>query len=106
MKTLYIIACICFSLSSKSQSNSASETTKHMENLLHKLEGTYQLQIIDSRELPSISFDMLKNIQDKRHQTDTTYFYVKQNFKVMILPYSTIEKVDFMPIKSISYFSN
>jgi hypothetical protein len=77
-----------------------------MANLLNKLEGTYQLQIIDSRELPTISLDMLDKIQAKRHQTDTIYFSVKQNFKIIVLPYETIEKKDFTAIKRVAHFSN
>lgn len=106
MKTLFITTFICFCLVSKSQTNLSSDTTNQMANLLHKLEGTYQLQIFDSRELPTISLGMLDKIQDKRHQTDTIYFSVKQNFKVMILPYSTIEKKGFTAIKRVAYFSN
>lgn len=106
MKTLYILAFICFSFVSKSQSNLTSDSTNRTVNLLHQLEGTYQLQIINSRELPTISSDMLDKIQAKRHQTDTIYFSVKHNFKVMILPYSTIEKKDFTAIKRVAYFSN
>ena len=106
MKTIYIVAFICFYLVSKSQSNLPPDSANRTVNLLHKLEGTYQLQILDSRELPTISLDMLDKIQDKRHQTDTIYFSVKHNFKVMILPYSTIEKKDFTAIKRVAYFSN
>ena len=106
MKTLYIATFIFFCFVSKSQSNLTSDTTNRTVNLLHKLEGTYQLQIINSRELPTISLGMLDKIQAKRQQTDTVYLSIKQNFKIMILPHSIIEKKDFVAIKRVAYISN
>lgn len=106
MKTLLITIFIGSCLAIKSQTNLPADATNRMVNLLNKLEGTYQLQIIDSRELPSISLDLLDKIQAKRHQTDTICLAIKPNFKVMILPYVTIEKKDFTAIKRIAYVSN
>ena len=49
---------------------------------------------------------MLDKIQAKRQQTDTVYLSIKQNFKIMILPHSIIEKKDFVAIKRVAYISN
>lgn len=71
--------------------------------LLNKLEGTYQVQIIDSRELPAIPLSIMDTIQAKRDLNVVKYVWLKENTRVKILPKSEITSPNFKGVTRIAY---
>jgi len=91
-------------VNSKEQQDPKIETQRLMD-LYRKLEGTYQIQIIDSREKSELQLNILDTVEEMRHKTDTVYFWMRANKRLMILPFSVIEKKDFKGIENISHIS-
>jgi hypothetical protein len=77
--------------------------TQRLTKLCQKLEGTYQLQIIDSREKAELPLSILDTVEAKRHATDTVYFWLKSNVRIMVLPFTVIGKNDFRGIERVVY---
>jgi len=75
-------------------------------SLSTQLEGTYQVQIINSREKPTIPLTIMDSIQLKRQQNETVYFWLKSNTRVMIPSYSVINKQGFSPLERVKYIAS
>jgi hypothetical protein len=71
-----------------------------------QLEGTYQVQIVNSREKPTIPLTIMDSIQIKRQQNETIYFWLKKNVRVMVPPYSVINKQGFSPLERVKYLAS
>jgi len=71
-----------------------------------QLEGTYQVQIINSREKPTIPLTIMDSIQLKRQQNETIYFWLKNNTRVMVPSYSVINKQGFSPLERVKYIAS
>jgi hypothetical protein len=80
--------------------------TKRLMNLFTQLEGSYQIQIIDSREGPVIPLTIMDSIQIKRKQNETTFFWLKKNVRIKILPYNIINKQGFSPLERVKHISS
>lgn len=107
MKFKFLLPGILFFLGIQlsAQDNAKAETDRLMK-LYQKLEGTYQVQIIDSREKIAFPLTTLDAIEKQRHATETTYFWLKERVKIMVLPVSVISKKDFKPLERIIYTSS
>jgi len=80
--------------------------SKRLMNLYTKLEGTYQLQIIDSREGPTLPLTYMDSVEIKRQQNTTVYLWLKKNVRVMVPSYSVINKQGFSPLERVKYISS
>ena len=87
----------------KSDEEVAKEETKRLVRLLNKLEGTYQIQIINSRKDIDYNLSLMDVIIAKRHLTDVIYYKLKDNVRVMILPFSEINKINFIRLERIKH---
>lgn len=83
-----------------------TEETKRLMTLLNKLEGTYQVQIIDSRELPAIPLSLMDTIVAKRDEKDVKYVWLKNNTRVKILPVKEITSPAFKGVTRVSYVNS
>jgi len=110
MKYIYIVFFVLITFSSyKSYAQDIPKEkleSKRLMTLYNKLEGTYQLQIIDSREKPTLPLTIMDSIETKRQQNTTIYFWLKTNVRVMVPAYSVINKQGFTPLESIKYISS
>jgi hypothetical protein len=75
----------------------AKAETERLTKLMHQLEGTYQVQAFNAREVafPLSALDM---VEAKRKDEDTVYFWIGSNVRVMVLPRNEINKKDFIPV--------
>lgn len=80
--------------------------SKRLMDLFQKFEGTYQIQVLDSRDKTEIPLFIMDSIQAKRHNTNVIYFPLKTNVRVMILPLSIINKNDFKPVERVVNISS
>lgn len=104
--TLYLFLVILFASFSRgmAQQDSKAETSRMMD-LLNKLEGTYQVQIIDSRELPAIPLTLMDTIVAKRDLELTQYVWLKNNIRVKILSKKEITSPSFKGLTRIAYIN-
>ncbi len=51
---------------------------------LIKQGGTYQIQIIDSREKPAINISLIDQIDAVRKENDVAYISVKDNIRIKV----------------------
>ena len=107
---LPILVILFFSFSIKTTAQSAQKTgkeeTERLVALQKKLEGTYQIQVIDSREKVAFPLSTLDVIETKRTKTDTIYFWLKERVRIMVLPANELNKVDFKPLTNTVYISS
>ena len=89
----------CFKMPAQDKAKAES---KRLMDLFQKLEGTYQLQIINSRDKTELPLYLMDTIQMKRHATDVVYYKYKSNVRLMILPFIELNKKDFKPLERIA----
>ncbi|MBI3510675.1 MAG: hypothetical protein HY064_08425 [Bacteroidetes bacterium] len=87
--------------------DSARAESKRLMALYQQLQGTYQVQVINSRDKVEIPLQYMDNIVSMRQQNEVTYFYYpnKKNVRIMILPYSEIQSKDFVPVQQVAYIT-
>lgn len=84
----------------------AKVESERLMSLYHKLEGTYQVQVIDSREKVAFPLTILDSVVNTRDLNQTKYIWLKSNVRLMILPYNTINKKGFTPLSQTAYYSS
>jgi len=100
-----IVAVLCLSFSQGFSQQTSKAETNRMMDLLNKLEGTYQVQIIDSRELPAIPLSLMDTIVAKRDQEITQYVWLKSNIRVKILSKKEITSPSFKGVARVEYIN-
>lgn len=100
MKRTIHLSCLAlfFALNLPAQNDpvyKSKEESKRLMSLFNQLEGTYQVQVLNSRDKTEIPLYIMDSIQMKRHKTEVVYFPIKNNVRVMVLPYSVINKKGF-----------
>ena len=68
---------------------------KRLSGLSAKMEGTYQLQIINSRKEVIFPINLLDAIEEKRSENDTVLFEVNDIARFIILPKKIINNPGF-----------
>ncbi len=88
------------------QSNLTDSEVYYLVELGADLEGTYQIQMIDTRALPTVELSLYKIIEEKRSLNKTIYHYISSNMRIMILSQEAIKNSDFIGIERIIYISS
>jgi hypothetical protein len=68
--------------------------------------GTYQLQVIDSRNQPYIPGNIKQMVLENRPVDQVKYISLGPEVRLMILPLSEIKKPGFQPIKQVGHVSS
>jgi hypothetical protein len=106
-KSLYItLIALSFVFTKGIAQQESSVETKRLMTLLNKLEGTYQVQIIDSRELPAIPLTLMDTIIAKRDEKEVKYVWLKNNTRVKILPVREITSSNFKGVERVAHVSS
>ncbi len=71
--------------------------------LYHQLAGTYQIQVIDSRELPALPLTYMDSILIIREKYVVKYIWIKNNIRIKILPKSEVDSPSFKPLERVVY---
>ncbi len=67
------------------------------------VEGTYQIQVVNSRNQPNIPGNIKQLVLENRATNEVKYVTLGTEVRIMILPTSEITKPDFKPIKMIAH---
>lgn len=108
IKNIYLILLLLSPLFNQSfaQSNLSESKAEELTELGVYIEGTYQIQMIDTRALPAVELSLYEIIEAKRDLNNTVYHYVGSNMRIMILPKEIIEHPDFISLENIKYISS
>jgi len=104
--TLKLSALFLFLTFQVQSQTEAKFESKRLMTLFNQLEGTYQVQVLNSRDKTEIPLYIMDSIQAKRHTTEVVYFPLKNNVRVMVLPYSVINKKGFVPVPRTANISS
>ncbi len=105
-KLIIISLGLVLMLNVKAQSNLSEQQVESLILLGHQLEGTFQIQMIDTRALPTVELSLYTIIDQKRDLNKTVYHYINSNMRIMIPSKEAIEKPDFISIERIKYISS
>jgi len=107
-QVIYIFAFFLLILptSSYSQSNLSEEEATSYAERFNQAGGTYQIQIIDSREKPAIKISLIDQIDAVRKENDVSYISVKDNIRIKVLPISVINSPDFTAVERVVYLNS
>ena len=95
-----------FSTSSYSQGNLTEEEATSYAERFNQAGGTYQIQIIDSREKPAINISLIDQIDAIRKENDVAYISVKNNIRIKVLPLSVINANGFTAVERVVYLNS
>lgn len=70
-----------------------------------EIEGTYQIQVINSRNQPSIPGNIDELILQNRHATEAVYVQLGTEVRLKILPLSEINRTGFTPVEKIIHIT-
>ena len=101
-----IITLLNVSIGGYGQSNLTAEEVTEFTERFNKAGGTYQIQVIDSREKPAIQLSVINDIENARKQNEVAFVYVKQNIRIKVLPLSVINSEDFTAVERIIYVNS
>jgi hypothetical protein len=107
-----LVKAICFStaycqqhsLNSAELLNANSDNIEAFIKVRDVLEGFYQIQIINSRANPEISFDLLMKIQENQQEDEVVFFKYREKIRVKVLPVNALELIQ--PKDKIVYLDN
>lgn len=106
MKRILLFSFLLICFAGYSQDEKAKKETERLIELNRKMEGTFQIQIFDSREKPTFQLSVLDEINQKRGSTETNYIWLKSNVRILILPKNDIDKKEFKPVERVKYLSS
>lgn len=106
LKPILIVAALFLNFNLVAQENLTREQAADYAERFNNAGGTYQFQVIDSREKLAIPFSYIENIENARKQNEVTYIYFKDNVRVKVLPYSEISSPGFKAIEKIVYIKS
>lgn len=108
MKNIFylLFTVMCFTFSNGIAQVDPKIETNRLMTLLSKFEGTYQVQIIDSRQLPTIPLSLMDTIEANRHETEVKYVWLPNNVRVKILPKSEIASSTFQGLPRVIHISS
>lgn len=94
MKRIFtvIVLTLLFALSSKAQNSDSS-----------KVKGTYTIQMVNTRDLPSIPYNLEKQVEAARDKEKVTFLKLSPYVRVKIYPTTEISKPNYKPAKEIEY---
>ena len=70
---------------------------------IKKAEGTYTVQMINTRDLPLLPYNIDQIVEENRDAEKVVYKSLSKYVRIKILPKSEITKKDFVPVKSLEY---
>jgi hypothetical protein len=82
------------------------ERRQQISQLNKQYEGTYQIQMIDSRKQPAVPYDLVERVNAARKQNEETFFYLNKNVRIRVLPKSVIERPNFTRVEKIVHLSS
>jgi hypothetical protein len=68
-------------------------------------EGTWQIQVVSSRNQPFIPGNIAELVAEKRDASETVYVQLGTEVRLKILPLSEINRPQFIPLEKIKFIT-
>lgn len=88
------------------EENNQNINSETFEQKQEALEGTFQIEMIDTRSLPTFNVSLYDSIRDLRDETEVVYINVSDNMRIKIFPKSIIESNSFQKVERVVYTSS
>ncbi len=85
LNLLLLVVFLAFAENTFAQESNNEEKKAEFISLRQELEGFYQIQVINSRAFPTISYSLLKEIEEKRLLNKNSFVYVREDIRVHVL---------------------
>jgi hypothetical protein len=107
MKHIIVILLIVLSsaMSLSAQEHLSKQEVSLYSQMTLDAAGTFQIQMINTRELPTIPLSIIKTIEEKRDAEDVVYYQYSNKMRIMILPTNEIKSSEFISLERIKYIS-
>lgn len=106
LNTVLLLLTLILSTSISAQSSLSKEEAEIYTERFNQAGGTYQIQIIDSRERPTIEVSLIDKIEEARKENEIIYISLKENIRVKVLPLSIIEAENFVAVERIVFINS
>lgn len=101
MRALFILFLFFFSaLCRLSAQNTGTGSQQNSSS-----EGTWQIQVVNSRNQPFIPGNIDEIVADKRHASEVVYVQLGTAVRLKILPVSEINRIQFIPLEKIKFIT-
>ncbi len=85
------------------QSNMSKEDIKKYEDMTASVEGTYQIQVLNTRDQPFIPFNIGEIVINNRKQDEIFYYQLSDNVRIKILPINQVNSNEYKPLSQIEH---
>ena len=102
-----LIICTLFVFQSQlfSQSNLTESQVEELNLLGSKIEGTFQIQMLNTRSKPTFELSLYEIINEKRKIDENVYHNVNPKMRILILSKNIIDAENFKTIDRVKYIS-
>lgn len=76
-----------------------------LEEQRQELDGTFQIEMTNTRSLPTFNISLYDTIQSLRDETEIVYYKVSDIMRIKILPKKVIEDENFVAVERVTYIS-
>lgn len=88
------------------QDNLSKSDAEKYATMFNDAGGTYQFQIIDSREKLTIPFSFILQIEEARDEKEVVYIPFKENVRVKILPKNLIISGNYEALEKFAFINS
>lgn len=92
--TIFLLLFSCLSSFGQTETNILQQT---------KIEGTYQIQVINTRDNPFIPQNIETIVIENRKKDVITYYKLSENVRIKILPLDYITSKEYKPLSLIEH---
>ena len=93
--TGYLIVLILSSFQCLSQAELTTQEVQQLLSTKAQVQGSYQVEMINTRSLPTIPLIAYKEIEQRRKQSEVVYYQLNENTRIKIFPFDQIKDPNF-----------
>ena len=101
----YLIVLIFSSFQCLSQAELTTQEVQHLLSIKAQVEGTYQVEMINTRSLPTIPLIAYREIEQRRKQSEVVYYQLNENTRIKIFPLEQIKDRNFRFPEEVIYIN-
>ncbi|MFZ5554079.1 MAG: hypothetical protein ACOZCO_13265 [Bacteroidota bacterium] len=96
-----LVLCLLFAGKNTFAQNSNQEHSSSGETITDTYDGTWQIQVVNSRNQPYIPGNINEIVREKRKKTEVVYIWLDANIRIKILPEDEIKSAGFRPLEKV-----
>ena len=100
---LFFLTFLSLGTLSAQEGNNENISSETFEQKQEALEGTFQIEMIDTRSLPTFNISLYDSIREMRDDNEIVYLNVSDLMRIKILPRTVIEDNNFQKVERVVY---